>query len=62
MSNRQQGWFAGGVFRYGCHRCLICSLHHCAAERHPCYIIAQSGNLWLGGGTLYLYALGMACR
>jgi thiol:disulfide interchange protein DsbD len=21
--------------------------------------IAQSGNLWLGGGTLYLYALGM---
>ncbi|MDI5823434.1 hypothetical protein MJI95_36960, partial [Salmonella enterica subsp. enterica serovar Kentucky] len=21
--------------------------------------IAQSGNMWLGGGTLYLYALGM---
>ncbi|MGQ7790754.1 cytochrome c biogenesis protein CcdA [Shigella flexneri] len=34
------------------------TMHHRTASAILLYI-AQSGNMWLGGGTLYLYALGM---
>lgn len=46
----------------------LCDGRYCRADLLPCttaplsailLYIAQSGNLWLGGGTLYLYALGM---
>ncbi len=38
---------------------LICSPCTTAPLSAILLYIAQSGNLWLGGGTLYLYALGM---
>ncbi len=59
MSNRQQGGSAGGVFAMGALAGLICSPCTTAPLSAILLYIAQSGNLWLGGGTLYLYALGM---
>ena len=59
LSNRQQGGSAGGVFAMGAIAGLICSPCTTAPLSAILLYIAQSGNLWLGGGTLYLYALGM---
>ena len=59
MSNRQQGGAAGGVFAMGAIAGLICSPCTTAPLSAILLYIAQSGNMWLGGGTLYLYALGM---
>ena len=59
MSNRQQGGSAGGVFVMGVIAGLICSPCTTAPLSAILLYIAQSGNMWLGGGTLYLYALGM---
>lgn len=59
MSNRQQGGSAGGVFAMGALAGLICSPCTTAPLSAILLYIAQSGNMWLGGGTLYLYALGM---
>ncbi len=58
-SNRQQGGSAGGVFAMGALAGLICSPCTTAPLSAILLYIAQSGNMWLGGGTLYLYALGM---
>lgn len=59
MSNRQQGGSPGGVFIMGAIAGLICSPCTTAPLSAILLYIAQSGNMWLGGGTLYLYALGM---
>ncbi|MFN1131476.1 protein-disulfide reductase DsbD [Lelliottia nimipressuralis] len=59
MSNRQQGGSAGGVFAMGAIAGLICSPCTTAPLSAILLYIAQSGNMWFGGGTLYLYALGM---
>jgi len=58
-SNRQRGGSPGGVFAMGAIAGLICSPCTTAPLSAILLYIAQSGNLWLGGGTLYLYALGM---
>ncbi|VFS62136.1 Thiol:disulfide interchange protein DsbD precursor [Raoultella planticola] len=62
MSNKRQGGSPGGVFAMGAIAGLICSPCTTAPLSAILLYIAQSGNLWLGGGTLYLYALGMGCR
>ena len=59
MSNRQQGGSPGRVFAMGAIAGLICSPCTTAPLSAILLYIAQSGNMWLGGGTLYLYALGM---
>jgi len=59
MSNRQQGGSVGGVFAMGAIAGLICSPCTTAPLSAILLYIAQSGNMWLGGGTLYLYAQGM---
>ncbi|UOZ00375.1 protein-disulfide reductase DsbD [Enterobacter cloacae] len=59
LSNRQQGGSAGGVFAMGAIAGLISSPCTTAPLSAILLYIAQSGNMWLGGGTLYLYALGM---
>ena len=59
LSNRQQGGSAGGVFAMGAIAGLICSPCTTAPLSAMLLYIDQSGNMWLGGGTLYLYALGM---
>ncbi|EOI5776723.1 protein-disulfide reductase DsbD [Cronobacter malonaticus] len=59
MSNRQRGGSPGGVFAMGAIAGLICSPCTTAPLSAILLYIAQSGDLWLGGGTLYLYALGM---
>lgn len=59
LSNRQQGGSVGGVFAMGAIAGLICSPCTTAPLSAILLYIAQSGNMWLGGGTLYLYALGM---
>lgn len=59
MSNRQQGGSVGGVWVMGAIAGLICSPCTTAPLSAILLYIAQSGNLWLGGGTLYLYAIGM---
>ncbi|SLM61680.1 Cytochrome c-type biogenesis protein DsbD, protein-disulfide reductase [Dickeya aquatica] len=58
-SNRQQGGSAVGVFAMGALAGLICSPCTTAPLSALLLYIAQSGNLLAGGGTLYLYALGM---
>jgi len=58
-SNRRQGGSPSGVFAMGAIAGLICSPCTTAPLSAILLYIAQSGNLWLGGGTLYLYALGM---
>lgn len=59
MSNKRRGGSPGGVFAMGAIAGLICSPCTTAPLSAILLYIAQSGNLWLGGGTLYLYALGM---
>ena len=59
MSNRQQGGSPGSVFVMGAIAGLICSPCTTAPLSAILLYIAQSGNMLLGGGTLYLYALGM---
>ncbi|WP_338843453.1 protein-disulfide reductase DsbD [Citrobacter europaeus] len=59
MSNRQQGGSPGSVCAMGAIAGLICSPCTTAPLSAILLYIAQSGNMWLGGGTLYLYALGM---
>lgn len=59
LSNRQQGGSPGGVFIMGAIAGLICSPCTTAPLSAILLYIAQSGNMWLGSGTLYLYALGM---
>lgn len=58
-SNRQQGGSLFGVFAMGALAGLICSPCTTAPLSAILLYIAQSGNLLTGGGTLYLYALGM---
>ncbi|HGY1212555.1 TPA: protein-disulfide reductase DsbD [Citrobacter braakii] len=59
LSSRQQGGSPGSVFAMGAIAGLICSPCTTAPLSAILLYIAQSGNMWLGGGTLYLYALGM---
>ncbi|QBX81582.1 protein-disulfide reductase DsbD [Citrobacter tructae] len=59
MSNRQQGGSPGSVFVMGAIAGLICSPCTTAPLSAILLYITQSGDMWLGGGTLYLYALGM---
>ncbi|WP_438334096.1 protein-disulfide reductase DsbD [Edwardsiella tarda] len=58
-SNRQRAGSLFGVFVMGALAGLICSPCTTAPLSAILLYIAQSGNLWVGGGTLYLYALGM---
>ncbi|HEI8867917.1 TPA: protein-disulfide reductase DsbD [Serratia odorifera] len=58
-SNTQRGGSLAGVFAMGALAGLICSPCTTAPLSAILLYIAQSGNLWAGGGTLYLYALGM---
>ncbi|OMQ21461.1 protein-disulfide reductase DsbD [Serratia oryzae] len=58
-SNTQQGGSLAGVFMMGALAGLICSPCTTAPLSAILLYIAQSGNMWAGGGTLYLYALGM---
>ncbi|MEE3662269.1 protein-disulfide reductase DsbD [Brenneria sp. g21c3] len=58
-SNRQQSGSLVGVFSMGALAGLICSPCTTAPLSAILLYIAQSGNLWAGGGSLYLYAFGM---
>ncbi|MGN7973226.1 protein-disulfide reductase DsbD [Serratia sp. 22264] len=58
-SNTQKGGSLPGVFLMGALAGLICSPCTTAPLSAILLYIAQSGNMWAGGGTLYLYALGM---
>lgn len=58
-SNRQQGGALPGVFIMGALAGLFCSPCTTAPLGAILLYIAQSGNLAIGGLTLYLYALGM---
>lgn len=58
-SNRQQGGSLPGVFLMGALAGLICSPCTTAPLSAILLYIAQSGNLWAGAGTLWLYAVGM---
>jgi len=58
-SNTQQGGSLAGVFAMGALAGLICSPCTTAPLSAILLYIAQSGNMWAGGGTLYLYAVGM---
>ena len=58
-SNRQQGGPLPGVAMMGALAGLICSPCTTAPLSAILLYIAQSGNLWAGAGTLWLYAFGM---
>jgi len=58
-SNQQRGGSLPGVFMMGALAGLICSPCTTAPLSAILLYIAQSGNLWAGAGTLWLYALGM---
>ncbi len=58
-SNRQKSGSLVGVFLMGALAGLICSPCTTAPLSAILLYIAQSGNMLAGGGTLYLYALGM---
>ncbi|ELI6451246.1 protein-disulfide reductase DsbD [Yersinia ruckeri] len=58
-SNHQRGGSIAGVFAMGALAGLICSPCTTAPLSAILLYIAQSGNMLAGGGTLYLYALGM---
>ncbi|WP_418156666.1 protein-disulfide reductase DsbD [Pantoea agglomerans] len=58
-SNSQQGGSLPGVFLMGALAGLICSPCTTAPLSAILLYIAQSGNLWAGAGTLWLYAVGM---
>jgi thiol:disulfide interchange protein DsbD len=59
MSNRQRGGSLAGVFVMGAIAGLICSPCTTAPLSAILLYIAQSGDMLLGGVTLWLYALGM---
>jgi thiol:disulfide interchange protein DsbD len=59
LSGRQKGGSLIGVFAMGAIAGLICSPCTTAPLTAILLYIAQSGNIIVGGGTLYLYALGM---
>ncbi|MFP1496794.1 cytochrome c biogenesis protein CcdA [Escherichia coli] len=59
MSDRQRAAHPAECLLWGRLRGLICSPCTTAPLSAILLYIAQSGNMWLGGGTLYLYALGM---
>ncbi|MFW5392248.1 protein-disulfide reductase DsbD [Yersinia sp. 2544 StPb PI] len=58
-SSSQRGGSLVGVFAMGALAGLICSPCTTAPLSAILLYIAQSGNMLAGGGTLYLYALGM---
>ncbi|WP_315708528.1 protein-disulfide reductase DsbD [Brenneria uluponensis] len=58
-SNRQRQGSLAGIFSMGALAGLICSPCTTAPLSALLLYIAQSGNLLAGGGSLYLYALGM---
>jgi thiol:disulfide interchange protein DsbD len=58
-SSSQRGGSLAGVFVMGALAGLICSPCTTAPLSAILLYIAQSGNMLTGGGTLYLYALGM---
>ena len=58
-SSNQRGGSLAGVFAMGALAGLICSPCTTAPLSAILLYIAQSGNMLAGGGTLYLYALGM---
>ncbi|ERK15173.1 Cytochrome c-type biogenesis protein DsbD, protein-disulfide reductase [Pantoea sp. AS-PWVM4] len=58
-SNRHQGGSLPGVFAMGALAGLICSPCTTAPLSAILLYIAQSGNLLVGAGTLWLYAFGM---
>lgn len=58
-SNKQRSGSLAGVFVMGALAGLICSPCTTAPLSAILLYIAQSGNTLAGGGTLYLYALGM---
>ncbi|TCL06301.1 protein-disulfide reductase DsbD [Sodalis ligni] len=58
-SNRQRSGSPWGVFVMGALAALFCSPCTTAPLSAILLYIAQSGNLLMGGATLYLYALGM---
>ncbi|OFS11281.1 protein-disulfide reductase DsbD [Hafnia sp. HMSC23F03] len=58
-SNKQRSGSLAGVFVMGALAGLICSPCTTAPLSAILLYIAQSGNMLAGGGTLYLYALGM---
>ncbi|WP_242364907.1 protein-disulfide reductase DsbD [Yersinia enterocolitica] len=58
-SSSQRGGSLAGVFAMGTLAGLICSPCTTAPLSAILLYIAQSGNMLAGGGTLYLYALGM---
>jgi len=58
-SNQQRGGSLPGVFIMGALAGLICSPCTTAPLSAILLYIAQSGNLWAGAGTLWLYAVGM---
>ncbi|CNB73708.1 thiol:disulfide interchange protein [Yersinia frederiksenii] len=58
-SSTQRGGSLAGVFAMGALAGLICSPCTTAPLSAILLYIAQSGNMLAGGGTLYLYALGM---
>lgn len=58
-SSSQRGGSLAGVFAMGALAGLICSPCTTAPLSAILLYIAQSGNMLTGGGTLYLYALGM---
>ncbi|MFP1842468.1 protein-disulfide reductase DsbD [Lonsdalea quercina] len=58
-SNRQESGSLYGVFLMGALAGLICSPCTTAPLSALLLYIAQSGHMLAGGGTLYLYALGM---
>lgn len=58
-SNRQQGGSLIGVLLMGALAGLICSPCTTAPLSAILLYIAQSGNMWAGAGTLWLYAVGM---
>ncbi|HGT2360486.1 TPA: protein-disulfide reductase DsbD [Yersinia enterocolitica] len=58
-SSSQRGGSLAGVFAMGALAGLICSPCTTAPLSAILLYIAQSGNMLAGGGTLYLYALGM---
>lgn len=58
-SNHQKGGSLAGVFIMGMLAGLICSPCTTAPLSAMLLYIAQSGNVLVGGGILYLYAIGM---
>ncbi len=63
MSNRGQGGSPGGVFLlWGRLPDSFARPVPQRAGKRDLLYIAPGGNMWLGGGTLYLYAWVWVCR